>query len=67
MMSTRMHLSAIFDILEQKANAKSRNVIQFVRPCVCTKGDNSMMVTADRPVNNTSQVVKTERKSDFLL
>ena len=59
--------AAIFDILEQRANAKSRNVLQFVRSCVCIKGDNSMLIAADGRVNNMPHVLETERISDFLL
>ena len=40
---------------------------QFVGSRVCTKGDNSMIIAADGPVNNMSHVVKTERASDFSL
>ena len=40
---------------------------QFVGSRVCTKGDNSMIIAADGPVNNMSHVVKTESTSDFLL
>ena len=67
MTSTWMHPGAIFDILELRANSKSKNILQFVRLCICTKGDNSMMIAADGPVSNMSHVVKTERTSDFLL
>ena len=65
MTSTRMHPATIFDIPEYRANAKSRNVLQFLRLCVCTKRDNSMMIVAEGPVNKMSHVVKTERTSDF--
>ena len=61
------NLPAIFDILEYRANDKSRNVLQFVRSCVCTEEDNSIMISADRPVNNMSHVVKTEKTSDFVV
>ena len=67
MTSSQMHPAAIFDILELRANSKSRNVLQFVRSWVCAKGDNLMMIAADGRVNNMSHVVKTERTSDFLL
>ena len=67
MTSSQMHPAAIFDILEFRANSKSRNVLQFVRSWVCAKGDNLMMIAADGRVNNMSHVVKTERTSDFLL
>ena len=32
MTSTRMHPATIFDILEQRANAKSRNVLHLSTP-----------------------------------
>ena len=67
MTSTQMYLADIFDILEYRANDKSRNVLRFVRSCVCTKEDNSIMIAVDRPVNNMSHVVKTEKTLDFVV
>ena len=68
MTSTRMPPPLLFLIfLSIELMSNEETALQFVGSRACTKGDNSMIIAADGPVNNMSHVVKTESTWDFLL